>query len=276
MEQSGWQWDATRQDYYYWDPADNCYVYQTYGRVYPEQQNNSQYVLTKVEGGTPEQMTEPRALRSGIRSYRRVRGRPGEVERLDPRFVRHSPGRDFYKVGKVFKVLWPEPAGNAQSGVTFVTGAYNEPIYNKIRWFVVIREGRDCCTCLSIQTYNRQGVAKPGVDKAEHSVVFTGSYAPEIPEWEDPGGEMLQAIPVVATDPTQAKMDAMSRLNYAKPYTVEHNVKSLDFGEVAPDWINTMRQNFLSVLQREAHGPQSSSPLAEDGGDDQAGNEYGR
>ncbi|OJD34982.1 uncharacterized protein BKCO1_19000171 [Diplodia corticola] len=258
-----WQYDFSRQDYYYFDPTDNCYVYQNLGRVYPEQYNNAQGVLTSVEGGPAEQMTEPRALQSGIRAHRRVRGGAGDAERLDPRFVKHTPGRDFYKVGKVFKVLWPEPAGNAHAGATFVTGAFNEPIYNKIRWFVVIREGRDCCTCLSIQTYNRQGVAKPGVDKTEHSIMYTGPRPPQIPEWEDPYGEMLQAIPVVATDPTQAKMDVMSRLNYAKPYTVEHNVKSLDFGDVAPGWTDYLRQNFLSVLQRDT---------TEDGGDDSGGN----
>lgn len=78
---------------------------------------------------------------------------------MAPGYVRRRQGRDFYKTGKVFKVLWPEPAGNPQEGITFVTGAFGEQIYDKIRWFVVIREGYDCCTCLYVSSLLVPGVS---------------------------------------------------------------------------------------------------------------------
>ncbi|KAH7062218.1 hypothetical protein B0J12DRAFT_230432 [Macrophomina phaseolina] len=260
MEAPSWQFDEARRQYYYWDASESCYVYQSGERIDPHPRDGygciEQAVTTNIEEDRPEDITEEGALQDGISAHKKIRETPGEAETLDPRFRRHYPGRDFYKIGKVFKVLWPEPAGNPQSGVTFITGpaSYGEPIYAKIRWFVVIREGRDCCTCLPIQTYNRKGVSKKGVIKGEHSIVHTGPYPPSTPEWEDPREEMLQPIPVRPRDPAESKMDAMSRLNYAKPYTVEHNVKSLDFGDVPPEWIPTLRQNFITVLQLEQAG----------------------
>ncbi|GME37829.1 hypothetical protein BKCO1_19000171 [Neofusicoccum parvum] len=153
MSTPQWMPDAGRQQYYYWDHHECCYVYQNGDRIYTDQSLHEQPVLGSVEVGPAEQITEPQALQSGIRAHKRVRATPGEAERLDPRYKKHYPGRDFYTVGKVFKVLWPEPAGNPQSGVTFVTGAYGEQFYNKIRWFVVIREGQDCCTCLRVNLH---------------------------------------------------------------------------------------------------------------------------
>lgn len=60
---------------------------------------------------------------------------------------------------------------------------------------------------------------------------------------------MLEPIPVVPKNPAERKMDPMCRLNYAKPYTVEHNVKSLDFGDVPHNWIPALRSNFALTLQ---------------------------
>lgn len=267
--QNPWEWDEARQEYYYWDAVSECYVYQHSGPVSPEgtayqspQGSAQANVQTNVEDGPPERITEAGALQSGINAHKKIRETPGDREMLDPRFQKHYPGREFYKVGKVFKVLWPEPAGNPQAGVTFITGpeTFNEPIFAKIRWFVVIREGRDCCTCLPIQTYNGQGVAKAGVIKEEHSVVYTSSSPPASPDWEDPYGQMLEPIRVVAKNPAESKMDYMSRLNYAKPYTVEHNVKSLDFGDVPRDWLPTLLQNFASALQLGQAQHLGSSP----------------
>lgn len=105
---------------------------------------------------------------------------------------------------------------------------------------------------------------KQGVIKGEHSIVYTGSEPPQIPEWEDPNGEMLEAIPVIPKNPAERKMDPMSRLNYAKPYTVEHNVKSLDFGDVPPEWISSLRSNFALTLQlpHTVHAADDSQPSA--------------
>lgn len=54
----------------------------------------------------------------------------------------------FFRVGTVFKSLWPEPAGPNARGTHPVQ--YGESVYVKIKWFVVVVEGEGTydCTCL--------------------------------------------------------------------------------------------------------------------------------
>lgn len=163
------------------------------------------------------------------------------------------PGYTFYKTGKVFRVLWPELAGDVNQNITIatVTAPFGESVFYKIRWFVVVREGHDCCTCLyvhfkclihifanlirSIQTYSRRGVP-PNKPKHHHAIIYTGSCPPQSLPSEQVAGEPPMGEPIrVIGKNAWNKMDPMSRVNFAKPYTVEHNVKVEDFGSVDPD-----------------------------------------
>lgn len=84
-----WQWDVSRRSWCYWDPTQQSWVYENQtndvSRTDDERDQDNYGVSTTVEGGTPEQVTEPGALRSGIRAWKRVSSRPGDIERLDPR-----------------------------------------------------------------------------------------------------------------------------------------------------------------------------------------------
>jgi hypothetical protein len=125
-------------------------------------------------------------------------------------------------------VLWPELLGTANNKVTIITEqTTGEQIATKIRWFVVVREGNNFCSCLPIMTYGRQGVAKPGVIKCHHAVVYTSRKEPAPQKNEAPKrGEkgLLTSIRVKANS-RQEKLDPLSRINFSKIYTVEHNVK---------------------------------------------------
>ena len=61
----------------------------------------------------PERITDPHLQQLGVQAYRAVVGQPnvqeGDAERLYPEF-RVRPAR-FFTVGRVFEVLWVEPAG---------------------------------------------------------------------------------------------------------------------------------------------------------------------
>lgn len=99
-----------------------------------------------------------------------------------------------------------------------------------------------------IQTYNNQGVAKKDVVKWSHAIIYTGKEPAPDPN-ELPGvGEnpMLQSIRVVSNKRTDI-MDRMSRLDFNKIYTVEHNVKVYDFGWVHEDSRNLLRHQFNYV-----------------------------
>jgi hypothetical protein len=70
-------------------------------------------------------------------------------EHIDPEFAIRKPGKKFFIVGKVFKVLWPELLGQ-DNGTTTITAdsRFGERLMTKVRWFVIVKEGRNFCTCL--------------------------------------------------------------------------------------------------------------------------------
>jgi hypothetical protein len=78
-------------------------------------------------------------------------------------------------------------------------------------------------------------VARKGVRKCEHAIIFTGKEAPLPQLAEAPTrherGLLPQAIRVDGDDPTQ-KLDTMSRIDFGKVYTIEHNVKVRSMGKV--------------------------------------------
>lgn len=73
-------------------------------------------------------------------------------EQLDPRY-RVIPERDqrkFWRVGRVFMMLWTEPAlkkGGSRNGTHYSTVWLDEGAYSEIRRFVVIREGYGNSIC---------------------------------------------------------------------------------------------------------------------------------
>ncbi|KAF2204019.1 hypothetical protein GQ43DRAFT_429373 [Delitschia confertaspora ATCC 74209] len=183
-----------------------------------------------------------------------IRGTPGPREKLYAEYEVKYPGSRFFRRGVIFKVLWSEPAGNripsnrslatevskkvvGSEDERYVEGRKGETIYTEFRWFVVVQEGVDCCTCLRIQTFHNNGVTGKRY-KNHYAIVYTGARppSPEQGEIARPGEEpMGEPIRVVAKNPWVDKMRPKSRINFVKLYTVEHNVKVYHFGEVDKD-----------------------------------------
>ncbi|CAG8972380.1 hypothetical protein HYALB_00007133 [Hymenoscyphus albidus] len=140
-----------------------------------------------------------------------------------------------FKPGQVFKVLWSEPMGSTASGQTEVTNfeeydTRGQTVSTKIRRFIVIRSGRGHSQCVPILTYGFRGLTKPGVQVDEHAIIYT-----EYPESVD--GESViakNAIRMVPKTP-QDKLNYASRINYAKIYTIEHNIPVRFIGHIAEE-----------------------------------------
>jgi hypothetical protein len=171
-------------------------------------------------------------------------------------------------------VLWPEIVGKRNDGVTIVsdTRFKNEFIATKIRWFVVVKMGHDCCSCLyafpsrympplrswsdfmhrPILTYGRQACAKPQVVKWQHAIIYTGRDEPAAQPGEQPKqGEYSMMLAIrVSPKSRMEKLDPLSRINFGKIYTVEHNVKVYDFGDVHPDSLVTLKAQWKYTLKR--------------------------
>lgn len=87
-----------------------------------------------------------------------------------------------------------------------------------------------------VKTYGGEGVSRKGVRKCEHAIIYTGKDVPlpirrEAPSRKESKGLLPQAIRVDADDPA-IKLDPMSRIDFGKVYTIEHNVKVRSLGKV--------------------------------------------
>jgi hypothetical protein len=107
--------------------------------------------------------------------------------------------------------------------------------------------------CLPIMTYGGQGTLKYGVHPEDHAAIYSSKReGPCILE----GEEMThRPIRVDVIDPSH-KLDPMSRLNYAKIYTVEHNVKVCFIGKVA----NGLHEQKLVDAYNATHQPLPDRP----------------
>ncbi|PMD40892.1 hypothetical protein L207DRAFT_633837 [Hyaloscypha variabilis F] len=182
---------------------------------------------------------------------------------LDKRFkVRRSSEFEF---GRVFKVLWSEPKGAGGTEITAQDAQpskYGEKAYHKIRRFLVVKNDKGHSICLPILTYGNRGVVKPGVHAETHTVVYSSKRDGYTLAEGEEGRMHHRPIRVEIKDPSD-KLDPMSRLNYAKIYTVEHNVKVLFIGRVAENYEQLVVTAFNEThppLSDRQHGYRPDSP----------------
>ncbi|KAH6673471.1 hypothetical protein B0J14DRAFT_49551 [Halenospora varia] len=182
---------------------------------------------------------------------------PSDARQLDPRFVIISKPPRFFKLGRVFKVLWTEPAGGTAKdmGHFFYTRVnYNEIVYSKIRRFVVVRERTHSCLCLPLYTYSGQGASKADIRVQDHALVYDSSK-------EDSKGPTEQGLekdpfPIVVEDPEES-IDAMTRMNFAQVYTIQHNVKVAKIGRIAKDHLGRLDEYFVESIVSTGRAPSS-------------------
>ncbi|PQE19804.1 hypothetical protein CJF32_00008758 [Rutstroemia sp. NJR-2017a WRK4] len=182
-------------------------------------------------------------------------------EEFDPRFKVHRSSE--FKWGRIFKVLWTEPKGNGGESSTGGSrtareGLYGQPYYSKVRRFLIIKEEQGHCICLPILTYRAQGTNKNGVRANHHAIIYTEQ--PDMMYGELERGLTRRPIRVIPSEP-QHKLDPASRLNYAKIYTVEHNVKVWFIGKLAPESEEPVVTNYNEV-NPPAFLPGPSIPVA--------------
>lgn len=213
--------------------------------------------------------TQPSSSSNGLRLSTRGRTQvPIRHELRDQPISRSLNGfqrqpRSFFTFGKVFLTLWAEPAGeksmphNSESPGS-QTGKY---VISNVRTFVIIREDVNHCIALPVQTYSGRGVAKPGIKKSDHCIVYSGPTPPLPRPDEAPskGETGLQVWPIRVDAVRRGdKLDQMCRLNFGKTYTVEHNIKVRSFGMVNPAF-----QKQLLLQFRASWGSAVSSYSAE-------------
>ena len=151
-------------------------------------------------------------------------------------------------MGRVFKTLWTEPAGGTTTAMDtrfYKETSYGELSFTKMRRFVVVRKRLHSCLCLAIYTYSGQGATKSNVRPQDHALVYThGSEEPTpLPEEQSKKG----AFPIIVEEPTET-IDPMSRLDFSRIYTVEHNVKVLKIGRISPEHHERLEKYFVESI----------------------------
>ncbi|KAI6871838.1 hypothetical protein KC343_g3901 [Hortaea werneckii] len=255
--------------------------------------SSASQVQTTVGLRPPERITDQELYHAGGHAHGLLRGDERVEEPLYSSYrVRPSV---FFTVGRVFQILWTEPAGATGTQITafeandrngnsqddrsaLSTVRFGERVYSKIRRFVVVRGSDRYCSALPIMTYGGQGVAKAGVNKSEHAIIYTGHRAPRPTSQERPtqGQAAMRPLPIRVDADNHEQLHFMSRIHFGKVYTVEHNVKVKPFGKVHPHSLRALEVQFRSVFSGQGDDEEDSSSEDSDDGDDpnemQAGN----
>ena len=159
-------------------------------------------------------------------------------------------------------MLWSEPSG---SGGTDISSDDDMPkkakVYNKTRRFVIVDDSKKGHSiCLPIFTYGGQATLKRGVHSKHHAQIYTSIEGATMPPPLLPGEHISKKAIRVETISPAHRLDPLSRINYAKLYTVEHNLKVYFIG-----WVAKHYEQQVVTDYNETHPPLPSRPWASSG-----------
>ncbi|KAI4945159.1 hypothetical protein J4E91_008136 [Alternaria rosae] len=179
-------------------------------------------------------------------------------------------GSAFFEEGKVFAVLFTEPAGpNALNGLNPMADyntnlsivKYDDFVRTQVRRFIVTKRRREFCfavyallyaTCIAtwlifgspIFTYYGQATTKNGVVADEHAIAYSLEMEPQLVSGEAP---LLKAPIPIVTEENNKPLVPASRIYFACHHPIQYNVKVKNLGHVHPDYLPT----FLGYWNQE-------------------------
>lgn len=107
-------------------------------------------------------------------------------------------------------------------------------------------------------TYGGQATLKKGAHAEDHAAVYSNQHKTKGPTVLKKEKMTKKAIKIEIMNPSD-KLDPLSRINYAKVYTVEHNVKVLFIGQVARHY-----EQQVVLDYNDTHGPIPNRPSYSD------------
>lgn len=152
----------------------------------------------------------------------------------------------------MFNVLWKEPTGIAKPGQPRSFTNYNVV---SLRRFVVVNPRGTFSQCIPVQTYTKQGALKPGLITQDHAVIYTGQLGTAAPPLLP--GEGITKQPIRVEPHNGQMLEPESRINFGKPYAVEHNVLVVEVGMVASEHLNLLLAYFEDTMK--SHSFQTAS-----------------
>lgn len=108
-----------------------------------------------------------------------------------------------------------------------------------------------------IFTYGEKGVAKPGIKKDQHAIVYANAEPKagpnELPTRTDRKG---MRTPIKVKLQASERLSRMARVDYGRMFVVPHDIKAKEIGTVHRESRIDLEQNFAAVL-----GPRLFSKL---------------
>lgn len=149
------------------------------------------------------------------------------------------------------------------SGQAWSQNGYGDWMFSKVRRFIVVREGDLACTAVPVTTYNAQGVAKEGVKKSDHSIVYSGRSVPPLGPGEAPSTASeapMKPYPVQVDTDQGDKLDPLSRIDYARPQTIQHYVKVKSVGKVNKNSMSRLIGQYRLVSEEGSRPKRKARP----------------
>ncbi|KAF9696681.1 hypothetical protein EKO04_005267 [Ascochyta lentis] len=281
-----WKWDGRYQKYYRFmgNDANGDPVYEWADTV-PQALNPQPLLENTAQAQAGHEQTpgfrgrsdsvavDPNMIQGAsehVRSQLYFTGTPERGYRMRTRAEAHR----FFQKGRVLAMLYAETQSetsarnfkNGTDNTAITVGRFGQGVYSQIRRFVIVRVNRaeHFFYACAITTYGRRGVAKPGCNAADHSIVYLNGNPPVMYPGEAEKGLVKDPIMIVPTNANE-EMDPSSRLRYGKMYAIEWNVKFRDIGVVAAhDRTKLMR--YFKESQQAGFDPDTDDDT-EDGAD---------
>ncbi|KAF2802502.1 uncharacterized protein BDZ99DRAFT_576869 [Mytilinidion resinicola] len=190
---------------------------------------------------------EPRPIQDAIKGADATQrgARPPLKEMSKPpelafEFEAVAKPRSYFTKGRFFMVLWFEPEGNGSH------------VGTRIRRFIVLRSWSHYCICVPVHTYGNRGTAKPGITPGDHaaSVLVDGSYT-----LQDSEEELTKAPIHVVRENLAVSIDPASRINFAKVYTVDYNLRVKNIGRIHPPDLKHFEARFTETFNVSVNIP---------------------
>ncbi|KAI9706453.1 MAG: hypothetical protein M1836_003459 [Candelina mexicana] len=226
-------------------PQDNAYILSKRASPPSKQATSSRGKARQTYSASGQDKARSKEEQLVVRS-KLISGTNGDVEKLDKGYKQIKKASRFFIRGRVFMMLWMEPASSYATSDTWISQIrLEENVFANIRRFIVVQESARHCLCVPVTTYGRQGATKRGICQADHAIVYTGDEIPQYLEGEEGlTKDALQVIP----DSADALLDPLSRVNFGKVYTVEHNVKVKNVGLVASGSLAKLKRYYQQMV----------------------------
>lgn len=138
----------------------------------------------------------------------------------------------------------PQPGRSGPGWITLCSGPC-EAIYSHVKRFIIISQRKGFSIGVPVTSYGLKGINKnlPPTERNAHAIVYAFGKKPQ-PVLNEPTMDK-HSICINMNDPSET-LSRSSRVYYAKPQSIDHNIKVHFLGRVVKEHVDTLLGDFKS------------------------------